>query len=65
MPDCKGYNSLVIARDNFFSWAKAKQIKNLISKKVAKFIYYKIICRYKLFRRLKVNRELKFKGKVI
>ncbi len=65
MPDCKGYNSLIIARDNFSSWAKAKQIKNLISKKVAKFIYYKIIYKHRLFGRLKVNRGLEFKGEVI
>jgi hypothetical protein len=38
MLEYKGYNYLVVARDDFFRWLKAKLIKNLTSKKVAKFI---------------------------
>ena len=34
----RGYNCLIIARDNFSRWPKAKPIKNPISKKVIKFI---------------------------
>jgi hypothetical protein len=63
--ECKGYNYLVIAKDNFFKWLKAKLIKNPISKKIAKFIWTKVICRYNLFGKLKVDSGAKFKGFVI
>ena len=33
--------------------------------KVAKFIYNKIIYKYNVFKKLKINRNLKFKKKVI
>ena len=63
--DCKRYNSLCIARDDFSRWPKARPIKNTTSKKVAKFIYKEIICRHGLVKRVKVNRGLKFKGAII
>jgi hypothetical protein len=36
--DYKGYNLLVITRDNFLGWAKARPLKNPTSKKITKFI---------------------------
>jgi hypothetical protein len=65
LPEYKGYNYLVVAKDDFFKWLKAKLIKNLTSKKIAKFIWIKVICRYNLFRKLKVDSSAKFKGFVI
>ena len=62
LPLYKGYNSLIIIRDKFFGWVKAKPIKNPTSKKIAKFIYNDIICRHGIFGYIKLNRGLKFKG---
>jgi len=36
--DYKGYNYLIVARDDFFKWPEAKLIRNPTSKKIAKFI---------------------------
>jgi hypothetical protein len=44
---------------------EAKFIKTLISVKVAKFIYNKIIYKYNVFGKLKVDGNLEFKKKVI
>jgi hypothetical protein len=63
--DYKGYNYLLVARDDFLGWAEVKPIKTLISAKVTKFIYNKIIYRHGIFGKLKVNGGLKFKKKVI
>ena len=63
--ECKGYNYLVVARNNFFKSLKAKLIKNFTSKKIAKFIWTKVICWHSLFKKLKVNSNIKFKGFII
>ena len=44
---------------------KVKFIKILISIKVIKFIYNKIIYKYSVFEKLKVNKGLKFKKNII
>ena len=49
LPDYKGYNSLVVTRDDFSEWVKARPLKNLTSKKITKFIWEEIIYRYSLF----------------
>jgi hypothetical protein len=49
LPDCKGYNLLVITRDDFSEWAKARPLKNPTSKKITKFIWEEIVYRYGLF----------------
>jgi hypothetical protein len=38
LPDYKGYNSLVITRDDFSGWTEARPLKNPTSKKITKFI---------------------------
>ncbi|KAF8847575.1 hypothetical protein BDZ45DRAFT_607266, partial [Acephala macrosclerotiorum] len=42
-----------------------KLIKNSISKKIVKFIYNNIICKYNVFNYIKLNKKLEFKGVVI
>ena len=63
--DCKGYNYLFIIKDNFSGWVKVKSIKTLISIKVIKFIYNKIIYKYSIFGKLKVNKGSEFKKSII
>jgi hypothetical protein len=65
MPDCKGYNYLLVVRDDFSGWVEAKSIKMLTSVKVTKFIYNEIICRHGVFGKLKVNGDSEFKKNVI
>ena len=40
-------------------------MKNLISKKIIKFIYNNIIYKYKIFGYIKLNKKLKFKKWII
>ena len=65
MPDCKGYDCLLVARDDFSGWVEAKPMKTPTSAKVAKFIYDEIICRHGVFGKLKVDGGSEFKKKVI
>jgi RNase H-like domain found in reverse transcriptase/Integrase zinc binding domain len=65
LPDCKGYDSLVVARDDFSGWVEARPLKNPTSKKIAKFIWEEIVCRHGLFGQLKVDGGSEFKGAVI
>jgi hypothetical protein len=65
LPDCRGYDSLVVARDDFSGWVEARPLKNPTSKKIAKFIWEEIICRHGLFGQLKVDGGPEFKGAVI
>ena len=65
LPDCKGFNSLVVARDDFSGWVEARPLHNPTSKKVAKFIWEEIVYRHGLFRHLKVDGGAEFKGAVI
>jgi hypothetical protein len=65
LPECKGYDCLVVARDDFSGWPEAKPMKNPTSKKIAKFIWTDVICRHGLFGKLKVDGGSEFKGAVI
>jgi hypothetical protein len=65
LPERKGYDCLVVARDDFSGWVEAKPLKTPTSKKVAKSIHQEIICRHGVFGRMKVDGGVEFKGAVI
>ncbi|KAF8857856.1 hypothetical protein BDZ45DRAFT_592203 [Acephala macrosclerotiorum] len=59
------FDSLIVIRNDFFDWIEIKPIKNSTSKKIVKFIYNNIICRYGVFGHIKLDEELEFKETVI
>jgi hypothetical protein len=65
MPQSKGKSKLVVARDDLSRWVEAKAYGKVTAKIIAQFIWDEIICRYRLFDRLVIDRGREFKGEVI
>jgi hypothetical protein len=64
LPECRGYNGLVILRDDFSGWPEAEPVKNPTSAKVARFLW-NTMCRHGVFFELKLDGGSEFKGAVI
>jgi len=62
MPSCKGKNYLVVARDDFSGWVEARALLSANLAAIADFLWEDVVCRYRCFRRLVVDRGLKNKG---
>jgi hypothetical protein len=56
-----GYRYLIIARDNFSEWVKARPLVNPNSKIIAKFLWEDVVCRHEYFERLIINKGSKNK----
>ena len=65
MPDCRGFTSLLLCRDDLSGWPEGKPMKNATAGEIAKFIWTEIICRHGIFGVLKVDGGSEFKGDVI
>ena len=65
LPNCRGYNSLLVCRDDFSGWPEAKPVRDATAEQVADFIWADIVCRHGVFGEMKVDGGTEFKGKVI
>ena len=55
MPPCGGFLYLVVARCDLSGWVEVRSLRYKTMRAVVKFIWEKIVCRYKVFGRLVVN----------
>jgi len=62
MPPCKRKNYLVVARDNLSGWVEARALSSANLAAIAEFLWEDVVCRYRCFRRLVVDRGPKNKG---
>jgi hypothetical protein len=52
-----GYRYLIITRDDFLDWVKARPLVNPNSKMIIKFFWKDVVCRYRYFGKLIIDRD--------
>jgi hypothetical protein len=64
MLPCEGKNYLVVAQEDLSGWPEAQALLSATLAVVTKFLWEDVVCCYRCFRRLVVNKGLKNKGYV-
>ncbi len=62
MPNNSGKKALVVAREDLSRWPKVRALSYATVEEVVDFIWEEIICRYRVFGRLVINRGPKNQG---